>query len=218
MTQQSRKTGWLVIIVVAILLHLVLFLSVRPDFFSMFKKSVSTASDQSAAFSGTPDAIITIPIEIVDTESENEPINIEDEPVEPKKEQTPQQEAPTDSEVPGEGDNIAVDLDNLLGESPQTLPGNPGPETVNIPPRPVEITWPDTRDLKHCLGHHIDVRIEVDDRGNILRVEPPNTTHPADCIDAALASARRIVFEPGRVDGVPTTMWTQVRIEFRRKR
>jgi hypothetical protein len=36
-------------------------------------------------------------------------------------------------------------------------------------------------------------------------------------VRAALESAARIVFEPGRINGVPVAMWTQVRIEFRSK-
>jgi hypothetical protein len=72
--------------------------------------------------------------------------------------------------------------------------------------------------LRHCLGHHIDIRIEVDERGKVLRVEPMDMNHPQDCIAAALESAGKIVFEPGQVDGTTTRMWTQVRIDFRKKR
>jgi TonB family protein len=81
----------------------------------------------------------------------------------------------------------------------------------------VEITWPDTRQLRHCLGEDIDVRIEVDEDGTVLSVEPVDKKQPKDCMRAAIESARAIVFEPGEVDGVPTRMWTQVRIEFRKK-
>jgi hypothetical protein len=87
-----------------------------------------------------------------------------------------------------------------------------------IPPRALEITWPDTRDLGHCLGHHIDIMIQVDEKGSIVSIKPLDSNHPQDCIDAALESARQIVFEPGRVNGVPASMWTQVRIDFRKKR
>jgi hypothetical protein len=89
---------------------------------------------------------------------------------------------------------------------------------VSIPPRPIEITWPDTRSLQHCLGHYIDVKIHVSATGKILDAQAAEEDHPADCLQAALDSANRIIFEPGQIDGQPARMWTLVRIDFRRKR
>jgi hypothetical protein len=87
---------------------------------------------------------------------------------------------------------------------------------IKIPPRPLQITWPDTRDLEHCLGQHIDVRIQVDEDGSILRIEAGELDHPEDCLEAALKSAREIVFAPGRINGKPARMWTQIQIDFTR--
>ena len=94
----------------------------------------------------------------------------------------------------------------------------PGAELVEIPPRPLEITWPDTHDLKHCIGHQIDVRIQVDEDGTILNVEVDDTGQPSDCVMAALESAREIVFSPGLINGKPAKMWTQIRIDFKKKK
>jgi hypothetical protein len=118
----------------------------------------------------------------------------------------------------GQEASAKVDLENdLLGE-PQTLPSNIGLAKAMIPPRALEITWPDTRNLKHCLGHNIDIKIKVDADGSILSAEAVGAGHPADCVRAALESAKRIVFEPGLIGGRPAAMWTQVRIDFRKKK
>ncbi len=189
----------------------------------MFKKTTtSTAEGTGEPFA--PTAILTIPIEIEDPlpDEAEEPVNenADPKPTETRKiEQKPAvatQEAVTIDE--GGQSDAPLDVDNLLGESPQTLPHNIGPEEVMIPPRAIEITWPDTRSLGHCLGHHIDMMIQVDEKGSIITIKTLDSNHPQDCIDAALESASQIVFEPGRVNGVPASMWTQVRIDFRKKR
>jgi TonB family protein len=82
----------------------------------------------------------------------------------------------------------------------------------------VEITWPETRRLKHCIGRSVDVRILVGENGAAQKVEASGGGMDADCLDAALEAARRIKFEPGRVGGKASAMWTQVRIDFERKK
>jgi TonB family protein len=87
-----------------------------------------------------------------------------------------------------------------------------------VPPRPVEITWPDTRRLAHCVGLRIDVRIRVDAQGRVERVEPVAAGAAPECVSAALATAKQIKFTPGTVAGKPTTMWTQVTIDFEKEK
>lgn len=87
-----------------------------------------------------------------------------------------------------------------------------------VPPRPIEITWPDTRKLSHCVGLRIDVRIRVDAQGRVERVEPVSAGQPDDCVKAALETARRIKFAPGTVAGKPTTLWSLVTIDFEKKK
>jgi hypothetical protein len=87
-----------------------------------------------------------------------------------------------------------------------------------VPPRPVEITWPDTRRLSHCVGLRVDVRIRVDARGRVETVEPVSTGVPDDCMRAALDTARRIRFTAGTVGGEPATLWSLVTIDFEKSR
>jgi periplasmic protein TonB len=87
-----------------------------------------------------------------------------------------------------------------------------------VPPRPIEITWPDTRRLSHCVGLRVDVRIRVDAQGRVESVEPGSTGVPDDCMRAALDTARRIRFTPGTVGGEPATLWSLVTIDFEKKK
>jgi outer membrane biosynthesis protein TonB len=219
MEQKNRKKHWIVIVSIAVLLHVALFYTVKPGFFAAFKKTVDADAGNGAGQPIPPHFIITIPVEIDDSHSPD----IEQNPVQEPATTVSVDHQATESPVTpvvkeGYSDEPAADVDNLLGDAPQTLPDNIGPRAVVIPPRPLEITWPDTRRLKHCLGHHVDVQIEVSSDGSILQVKAADATQPADCIDAALKSARLIVFEPGVKDGLPVTMWTRVRIQFRKKR
>jgi len=203
--------------------HVLLFLTVRPAFFAMFKKTVTSASEGSQGEPFAPAAIFTIPIEIEDQPNEKQdPVQDALDPAErerKKKDRQPQPNVVVGKTVPAEDSrqtDAPIDIENLIGESPETLPHNIGKEEIMIPPRALEITWPDTRNLEHCLGHHIDLKIEVNERGEIMTIEPLDTNHPVDCIRVAVESAGRIVFEPGQIDGHPSPMWTQVRIEFRK--
>jgi hypothetical protein len=224
MPRHKRTREWLIIVAVVVALHAVLFLTVRPSFFAMFKKTTTadSAGQKAEPFAST--SVLIIPIEIEDESNEAEQDPVQEAPeqvvreVKEKREQSlaakhevPENDQARDSDAP-------IDVESVLGESPETLPNNTGPKRIVIPPRALEITWPDTRKLRHCLGHHIDLKILVDDQGKIVSVEPLDTGHPNDCIQAAVESASRIVFEPGRVDGAPAEMWTQVRIDFRKKR
>jgi hypothetical protein len=157
--------------------------------------------------------VLSIPVEYEDTEQRSVPlISIAEEAEKPEEPQTAE---PADgSAPPGSGGS---DLGDLVGDAGQTIPRGAAPELVKIPPRPLQITWPDTRRLKHCLGHRISVRIQVDEQGAIVRIEGGDGDHPPDCVRAALESAGRIVFAPGTIGGKPVRMWTEIRIDFQPK-
>jgi hypothetical protein len=124
---------------------------------------------------------------------------------------------PTDERRDGD-DVETVNILDVIGESQAPIPSSPTASAAVVPPRPVEITWPETEKLGHCLGLDIDIRIRVGERGDVLRVEPLSNDDPRDCIQAAIDAAERIKFRPGTVDGKAMAMWTQIRIEFRRQR
>lgn len=212
---RRRALYWGGFVLVALLLHLLLFVGIRQGFFEVFRTAIEDEGGASSASASFPDAIIAITIEIED--GEEEPLTETSERTTP----TPPSTDPSDDrrESRGEDPLERIDLDEFTGEASVKIPadgGGGGRETA-VPPRPVEITWPETRGLGHCLGLEIAIRIEVDENGEVLQVKAVDDSHPADCTRAALDAARQIRFRPGLVKGRPARMWTQLRIDFRRK-
>ena len=161
-----------------------------------------------------PDAVISIR---VDVESPaGTAIDVTPPPPPPAREES--EEEPAAEEPAGSGAPPPdLDVDELLDQAAAPRQATaPGSDTV--PPRPVEITWPETRRLKHCIGRSVEVRILVGEDGGVQQVEPAGEAIAADCLAAAVEAARRIRFEPGRLGGRASAMWTQVRIDFERKK
>jgi hypothetical protein len=210
-THRSRENlrRWIVIILIAIAVHVILLFGVKPDYLGIFRKSLVNNLASSSRPASMPDAIVAITIRVEGEEPR--PVEIET-VAEP-----PRQVKIRDVETPRENDSDRTDILEILGEAHSPMPSRATTSRTVIPPRPVEITWPETRDLNHCLGFHVDVRIQVDESGKIRVVEAVDTDLPQDCIEAAVRAARRIVFLPGRTDGKPHTMWTEIRIDFRRQ-
>lgn len=207
-TASHRRSKWSLIVLVAVLLHVVLFISVKQGFFEVFKHSVADTEGASSPRASMPQAIVVVPVEV---ESEEGEVAMEE----------PQEEPPTEEPSREKRRGESVDAANILdvvGESQAPIPSEPSTRSAVVPPRPVEITWPQTEKLGHCLGLEIDIRIRVGPDGEVLRVEPASSGHPADCTQAAIDAAQRIRFRPGTVDGTAEAMWTQIRIEFRRQR
>ena len=205
---RRRSAYWLVIAALAVLVHLLIILTVKPAFFEVFRKSISDESGASSPRSSKPRTIVVIPVEIESDEGEVVLVD----PVE-----EPPTEDPADEERLGE-ETDAFNILDVVGESQAPVPSTPSTRSAVVPPRPVEITWPETAKLGHCLGLSIDIRIRVGRSGEVLRVEPLGGDIPADCTEAAIDAAQRIKFRPGTTDGKPETMWTEIRIEFRRQR
>jgi hypothetical protein len=215
MRKRARANRWLVIIGAALAAHLVLFLFIGPSAVQFVRRVVSPGSDAPSG-GNPPDAVLSIPIEY-----ESGPAVEETVPVVTVDDQADQDAPtpPTDTPPSSPASGGTSELDGLIGDASRTIPRGTGsdPDFVRIPPRPLQITWPDTRRLKHCLGHQITVRVQVDETGRIVRIEAPGGDHPADCVTAALASAGQIVFAPGTIGGKPVKMWTEIRIDFRAK-
>jgi hypothetical protein len=198
---------WALIVLIAVALHALLFVGVRQSFFEIFRAPTPQEGASSPRASFAP-AIVAIDIDVEGEEPATTEIL---QPVPP----SPQPPAPTRGR--GDAQVDAIDVRDIVGEAQSPLPAEPSGGAAAVPPRPIEITWPETRDLGHCLGLRIAVRIHVGAEGEILAVEPGEHGHPSDCVRAALDAARRVRFEPGRVDGRPAAMWTELLIEFRHR-
>ena len=214
MRKRARANRWLVFLGAAVLVHLALFMYIKPSAVQYLRRAVHPGSEDSPALRGHPDAVLSIPVEYELAEQDPVPLlSIEEETEERKTVEPTSAFAPPPAGTPSPGS----ELGGLVGDASQTVPRGSDPDLVKIPPRPLQITWPDTRRLKHCLGHQIRVRIQVDEGGAIVRVEIPDEDHPSDCVMAALESAGQIVFAPGTIGGKPVKMWTEIRIDFRKK-
>jgi hypothetical protein len=207
--KRENLRRWLVIVLIAIAAHIVLLFGVKPAYLDVFRKSLDDNVASASRPASMPDAIVAVTIRVEGEEPR--PVEIVPVPEPPRESETQPDHTP--SENPSE----TPDITEILGESQNPMPSPATTRRTLIPPRPVEITWPETRDLNHCLGMHVDVRIQVDETGKIRVVEPLNPGLPEDCVNAAVRAARRIVFLPGRADGKPQTMWTEIRIDFRRQ-
>lgn len=207
--RKNSSKYWFVIVLIAVAVHLIVIFGVKNQYLNVFRKSIDDNIASSAAPASFPDAIVTV---IVDVEGEDPiPVEIETVPDEYRDAEV------TDVEHPGDDEDATEDILDILGEPNAPMPSRPSTRLAVIPPRPIEITWPETKNLGHCLGTHVDVRIRVNQTGEILVAEPATGDVPDDCADAALRAARRIVFLPGTVDGRPTPMWTEIRIDFRKQ-
>jgi len=203
-----------VIVGAALLAHFVFFLFIRPSAVQFVRRVVSPGSENPAAAGAQPDAILSIRIEYDGGSAQPEPVPLI--AIDDGSDRNPPP-APADAPPSSPGPGGTSEFGGLLGDASRTIPRGSPPDLVRIPPRPLQITWPDTRRLKHCLGHQITIRVQVDETGRIVRVEAPDEDHPLDCVTAALESAGQIVFSPGTIGGKPVKMWTEIRIDFRAK-
>jgi TonB family protein len=208
--KRRSSRHWLVIVLIAVLVHLVVFFGIQPRHLNIFRKSFDDKEASSSRRASHPDAIIAV---TVDVEGEKPlPVEITELPRERPTPAVTEHDKLNDEE--SETDDL---LDDILGTEQTPLPSLPSTTSAVIPPRPVEITWPETKNLSHCRDLHVDVRIQVDENGKILGVETIDGQVPDECAQAAIRAARRIVFLPGRVNGQAETMWTEIRIDFRRQ-
>jgi hypothetical protein len=215
--RDDSRRKWVTIAVIVLILHALVLLYVRPSFFSIFLRNIDAppSGPSAAASNADPDAIIAIQVDV----EQDEP-DVPDDAATPR----PAPEHPRAPRTPAPratGDDSAletVDIGDLVGEPRAPISGGGHHPGETILPRPVEITWPETRHLGHCIGQHVDVRILVNAQGGIDRLEPKASMLPEDCLRAATAAAARIRFTPGSVDGKPSALWTQVRIDFEKKK
>ena len=207
-----RARTWLIVIGVVVLAVALALLKARPSRVTLNGGNRGVPVEQQAPLVLNPDTVLYFPLDVEDVEIPRVSIVLNEPPAaeEPPAEEEPKPPAPSG------GSEGRSDFSELVGDASTPLPRGQDVEPVKIPPRPVQITWPDTRRLKHCLGNRIDLRIQVGEDGRILGIEAEQgPEHPQDCLDAALESARQIVFSPGTINGRPVRMWTEVRIEFR---
>ena len=211
-----------VLIAAALLAGAFLLASVRPTAVDDFFRGMGATSEGTSGTSRrAPDAQDTTSLAaVIAIDPETNATRIIDVtpppiPPAPSSDDTARTPPATDRELPPPPRDL--DVGDLLDQAATPRTGGSTPTVAAVPPRPVEITWPETRRLKQCIGRSVDVKILVGEDGRAQKVEAQNAVLEPECLAAALDAARRVKFEPGRVGGLPVAMWTQVRIDFERK-
>jgi hypothetical protein len=212
-SRHSRVT-----IMLTVVLLLLAFGYVLPSLFGERRHGAEAPNaDSSPAVGSSPDAVIAIQ---VDVENRLRPIDvtpIPDEPL-PLPVVSPPAADTTVTNPPNGGDDELEPLDLADASAGTRARARESSTNRVIPPRPVEITWPETSRLKECIGRHVDVDIRVGEDGTVLRVDPVEHDFPEDCLRSALNAAAQIRFVPGTVDGKPATLSTRVRIDFEKRK
>jgi TonB family protein len=159
----------------------------------------------------------SIPVFAINIDPETNATGIIDVTPPPPPKPAPVDTATVRPEKPHEEPKPDLNLDDVLDEAAGPRGSTSATDVAPVPPRPIEITWPETRQLKQCIGQSANVRILVSEQGKVKDAKiVPSGVLPA-CADAALSAARHIRFEPGRQGGVPVEMWTEVRIDFQKR-
>jgi TonB family protein len=102
-----------------------------------------------------------------------------------------------------------------MGDLVQLGPGVVRPQVAGMP----EPRYPPTarRMNKAALSEavKIDLRVLVDERGNVIQAEPAGQRVGFGFDESAIEAARRSTFRPATKDGVRVKMWTMLRVTFR---
>jgi len=195
-------------VAIAAALHLFLLFALKPEFFDVFRHSIDDSPSAASPSTSYPNAIAVIPIEI----DADHPVP---ERIPEPRSNFPQPRATNPRKGPS---GQSKDVLEIVSKSQVPRGGHATTTRLRVPPRPIQITWPRTNGLGHCLDLQIVIRIHVASDGSILETRAGSTTYPADCVRAAIDAAGRIHFAPGSIDGKPAAMWTRVRIDFRHTR
>ncbi|MEA2694473.1 MAG: periplasmic protein TonB, partial [Acidobacteriota bacterium] len=127
--------------------------------------------------------------------------------------------APAKTETPARAAaSAAVPAPAPAAREPQVKPGDlvqlgPGvvkPQVAGMP----EPRYP-TAARRMNKSAQVDLKVLIDERGNVLQAEPTGARVGFGFDEAAVEAARRSTFHPATKDGVRVKMWTMLRVTFR---
>lgn len=201
-SRRSRR-GWFIIIGIAIGIHLIIFLLLKPAYLNVFKTELP-GDGGTAAFKTTdrPFSLISIP----------EP------PSEKRKENL--QPAPGDNETEH---SLLDDLgEPALDIKPMSSTSNgggrvgrPGPRNITVEPKPMYIPWPKYPDgARRNIEGKVELMLFVNERGEVQEIRVSKGLPEEILNRSAVEAAREIRFVPGQIEGVPTSMWVRLTIGF----
>ena len=193
----------MIIISVAIILHLSLFLLLKPEYLEIFR-SESPGDEGASAYrdENTVFALIHYPDEVIIPELDQQTPTVDVEP-----------EKPSVFDELGEPDmNIQPVTGGKKGGGDI---GRSGTRRNTVEPKPLFIPWPKYPEgVRKGVTGKVELLLYVDEKGEVRQVKVSRGLPQQVFNDTAVEAARKIRFIPGAVKGTPTAMWIKFTIGF----
>jgi len=202
---RSSRKAWIVIVLIAVALHLTILILFKPHYLSIFKSELKPGKGEST-FPGMERPFTYVPLEEQNHQAIRSSVRSQPEVKE------------TERNILDEILNIPFS-DKLLPRGNRSSSGKSGGENGGIPsvePKPLYIPWPEyPRDLKKGISGNVELRVLVDEKGEVRDVKLIKGLPHKKLNDLAIRAAYNVKFSPGLVNGKPSKMWVKLTIGFR---
>ncbi len=201
---KTHPFKWVAVIVIAIVIHLSFIIFFKLDYLQFLDKEMPGEQGESY----TP--FRKKPFSVVDFEQPSpttgrEVRRLEEPDEEPTGEYIPYDYSELDESIKPIEPAKSGGSDALKGSSVNT-----------VKPKPIYIPWPEYPEwFEGEVEGKVKLKLFVDKDGKVQQVEVlKGLSHPR-LTRIAVSSARRIQFTPGRLNGVPQSMWVELTIGFK---
>ncbi|MBN1163088.1 MAG: TonB family protein [Candidatus Krumholzibacteriota bacterium] len=195
----------MIIILIAIAAHLILFLLLKPRYLEIFKTDID-GDEGMSAFHSTDHPLSLVPYP------------------EPPPEETPPSPVPTSEKVVeiesfmDEWGEPAMEIEPFPGRSGGGDAGRPGPRLITVEPKPLFMPWPKYPEgADRDAEGRVELLLFVNEKGEVEDIKLARGLPQEILNNAAIKAAWDIRFVPGKVKGVPTSMWVRLTIGFQSK-
>ena len=185
---RRRSREWLIIVSLAIILHVSLFLLLKPEYLEIFRtKRPSGEGDSAYRDKNKVFALIHYPDEVIipDLDQHTTPDNVES-------------EKPSVFDELGEPD---MDIQPVTGgKKGGENSGHSGTKRNTVEPKPLFIPWPKYPEgVKKGVKGKVELLLYVDEKGEVRQVKVSRGLPQQALNDTAIEAARKIRFIPGAV-------------------
>jgi TonB family protein len=193
----------MIIISIAIVLHLFLFLLLKPEYLEIFRsESPGNEGNSDYRDENRVLALIHYPDEVIIPEIDQQTPTDD---VEPEKPSVFDELGEPDMNIQPVTGGKKVGGDNGLS----------GIKRHTVEPKPLFIPWPKYPEgVKKGVTGNVELLLYVDEKGEVIQVRISRGLPQQVFNDTAVEAARKIRFVPGAVKGIPTPMWIKFTIGF----
>jgi TonB family protein len=199
---RSGRKEWLIIILVAVILHLAFFAFFRTSYLRIFLAELPGEEGESSF----PE--LDAPFSYVQLYEKTE--------VSVTPERPPAiEEAIEEATFLDEIGELSTELVPIARSSGGGSPGKFGSRRTTVEPKPLFIPWP--RYPKGYRGKSdtsVELLLFVNEFGAVENVKISRGLPNEELNRIAIGSARKIRFSPGMDEGIPTSMWVKLTIAF----